>query len=397
MIGLRLGFASAPTLSARGGSALDRILGTGGLDYAFWDAGFRDGLFTDAIGPTPAAANGDAPGLWIDIGRRRRRTLPAALAGSPQLVANADFAGGVTGWTAPNGAAAAQGDGWMRVSSTDGSTSGRLRQIIPTDVGALYAVTYQCRAGTGGRPRLQVQVTDNPTGPVMTRTPPADGVETVYFVSTDATNTRVVLYAPNNTIGSYADYRLCEVRKVPGHYGIQPTAGYKPVLQAQGVRFDGLDDSLLTDWYARAGANCILAQVDVPAAPSGDQFIAGAMASSGDRFRIGIQASTGKALAALGAQLITATAGPDLRGSTAVVGLAFDGANASVFVNDAVTNAFAQGSDLPTTTIPSRLGAANSNGTATGYFGGAIRRVAFGRVAPTLAHYLAIRADWLNA
>lgn len=398
MLGLGLGLARAPTLSVRGGTALDRILGAGGRDYAFWDAAFRDGMFSEPVGPTPAVASGDAPGLWIDIGRRKRRPLASVLAGSPQLMTNAGFAGGLSGWTTVNGASVQLGDGWVRVSTTADGAAGRLRQVFPTEVGALYAVTFQSREGTGGRPILRVMTVDGGSTSTLSYVSKIDGIETVYFVSTDAVNTRVMLYAPGTALGNYADFRFCEVRRVPGRFGIQPTAGYKPVLQATGLKFDGIDDNLMTDWCAQAGANCILAHIDLPTGPGIDQFISGSQGPAAtDRFRIGVQAGTGKVLTGLGTQIATATSGPDVRGTTAIVGLAFDGTTATVFVNDAVTNTFAQGGSQPNPTVPVCLGAVNINGTVTNWFSGAIRRIALGRVAPTLAQYLAIRAEWLQS
>jgi hypothetical protein len=396
MLGLGLGLVGPTTLSARNETALSRILGAGGLDFAVWDSAFRDGLFSEPTGPTAISANGDAPGLWIDAGRRKRRVLAAALTSAPQLIANPAFANGLTNWSTPNGSAALLADGWARVSSTDGSTSGRMRQIFPTEVGALYAVTVQSRQGVGGRPIIRVQTSDNPATAVLSRTAAADGIETIFFVSTSADLMRVLLYVPTSTVGAYADFRFCEVRKVPGHYAIQPTAGYKPVLQASGAKFDGLDDNLLTDWYAQVGANCLLAQVEVPAAPGGDQFIAGTSDASAGRFLIGIQASSGKAIVAVGSAARTAAASPDLRGQSAMIGFGFDGTTANVFVNDALVDSFDQSGNLPTTSVPSRIGALNSAGTAAGYFGGTIRRLAFGRLSPTIAQYRAIRSEWLT-
>lgn len=45
----------------------------------------------------------------------------------------------------------------------------------------------------------------------------------------------------------------------------------------------------------------------------------------------------------------------------------------------------------------SRIGAVNGNRSASGYFGGTVRRIAFGRVSPTLAQFNAIRSEWLIA
>lgn len=395
MLGLGLGLARAPTLSARNETALSRILGAGGLDFAVWDSTFRDGLFAEPNGPTAAVTTGDALGLWVDSGRRKRRALASTLAVAPQLITNAGLAAGLAGWTTISGSATQLGDGWIRVASTDGSTAGRLRQIIPTEVGALYALTVQSRQGAGGRPIVRVQTSDSPSTAVLSRTTVADGTETVFFVTTSADLTRVLLSAPTSTVGAYADFCLCELRKVPGHYAVQPTAGYKPVLQPQGAKFDGLDDNLLTDWYAQTGPNCIIAQVDMPAAPSSDQFIAGASELSAGRFRLGIQGTTGKVVVAVGAKLVTAAGSPDLRGTSAIIGFGLDGALANVFVNDAIVASFDQSGNLPTTTIPSRIGAVSNNGSANGYFSGTLKRIAFGRVSPTLAQFNAIRAEWL--
>lgn len=381
--------------TARRQAAVDSILGAGGLDYAYWDATFRDGLYSEPIGPTVIGANGDAPGLWIDAGQRKRRPLASALAAAMQLVANPDFSSGLAGWSTPNGSSALLGDGWVRVTSTDGTTSGRLRQIIPTEVGALYAVTFQSRSGTGGRPILRVQTSDNPATAVLSRMAAADGTETVFFVSTSATLMRVLLYVPTSTVGAYADFRSCEVRKVPGHFALQPTASYKPNLQDAGMAFDGGDDRMSSDWLCGAAANCAIIDMTVPASLAAPQTPFGVHDGNG-RYRLDINSTTGYLSSAVGNDIVKGAISSDVRGRRAIAAVTCNGAAGRVMLDALDSGEFVQ-SGAPSTVGALAIGAYSAGAGFGNFFGGSIRRLAFGRTYLSPDQFQAIRAEWLKS
>lgn len=188
---------------------------------------------------------------------------------------------------------------------------------------------------------------------------------------------------------------LWNVREKSPHFANQSVAAQRPVLQPEGLKGDGSDDNLLTDWFAQAGANCIIAQVTVPASLGAqDQFILGADEGTGPKFRIGLQASTGRVVVSLGGT-VAYIFGSDLRGQAAIIGIGCDGANVTCFANGD-TGGFVQ-SGQPTLTVPSRLGCRNSSGTPASFFGGSIKRSAFGKTALTLEQFQTIRAEWLAA
>jgi len=184
--------------------------------------------------------------------------------------------------------------------------------------------------------------------------------------------------------------RWAAQRRAP-HVATQPIAGYRPALQSSGLKFDGLDDFLQTEWAVQTGASCIVAQVSVPTSLAGTQAIVGASDGT-STIHVGV-ASNGVARASLpDTGIVNGTT--DLRGQDIILAASFGTGQVALFV-DKTTEFSANGTYViwPTGTAY-RL--ATPSGTSA-FFGGTIKRIAFGRVTLTLEQYLAIRNEWLRA
>lgn len=182
------------------------------------------------------------------------------------------------------------------------------------------------------------------------------------------------------------------VRQKAPHFASQSVGGSRPVLQANGLTFDVLDDNLLADWLTQAGANSLVAQVTVPAVIGATQFLSGSAANSfTNNFFIGF-ATSGQIRFNL-AGMSTTNVGSDYRGQTLILGMSADG-NSKVFAGTEEVYAAPQ-SGLFGGSVPVRIGCLNNDGVAANFFGGSIKRIAFGKTALTLEQYQTIRAEWL--
>lgn len=85
-----------------------------------------------------------------------------------------------------------------------------------------------------------------------------------------------------------------------------------------------------------------------------------------------------------------------MRGTSAIVALVCDGANVRILVNIAQEYSAIQ-SGSPTVVSAFRIGSNNAVNTPTQFFGGSIKRIAFGKTALTLEQFQTIRAEWLAA
>ena len=185
------------------------------------------------------------------------------------------------------------------------------------------------------------------------------------------------------------------VRKKSPHYASQSVNNSRPVLQSDGLKFDGSDDSELSDWLFGAGANCIVAQVTVPAVLSTGCFIAGVIGASAGRFRLGVLAS-GLLQAGVGDQTVFPGATMDVRGQTVVVGLTASGGTARIFAGSTQQSSVAY-TGAAATNVAAMFGASSGNGTAQQFFPGSVKRIAFGRVDLSLSDFQQIRNEWLAA
>lgn len=165
----------------------------------------------------------------------------------------------------------------------------------------------------------------------------------------------------------------------------QSTTSFKPKYQSTGLAFDGTDDNLLTNYTAGSGANFLIAKVVVPASLSGTQVVLGSwfVGVSTDAVYLGV-ATNGQVRRGVGSA--ATSVGPDLRGSTAVIGLTWNGSEVRTFAGSSLVESVAQVGSVNTTT-PLRLGALNGAGTGSNYFAGSSPHMLAGREFIDLARF----------
>lgn len=168
----------------------------------------------------------------------------------------------------------------------------------------------------------------------------------------------------------------------------------KEALTSSGAKFDGSDDNLLSDWFAQAGANCIIAQVTVPATLATTQVFAGSSGSAGTN-RIWMAITTGGNIQSSVFGGVDTTIPTDYRGQSIVVAVSLTGTQVQVFAENAASTVNNYTDD--TDERPFAIGARNANGSPNSFFGGSIKRIAFGKVPLTLAQFQQIREEWLKA
>jgi hypothetical protein len=186
------------------------------------------------------------------------------------------------------------------------------------------------------------------------------------------------------------------VKAVGSHNAQQSSSTFKPQFQATGAKFDGADDNLVTDWFAQAGENCIIAQIDVPVTIASTQLLAGANDATPNRYYLGVDPSgiLGAGVGTQGNGIIKG--GADLRGQSVVVCLSVSGSVVKLFSGETEVYSAAQSGAL-TTSIAARIGALGGAGGASQYWGGSIKHIAFGKKAITLEQFKQIRNQWLAA
>lgn len=355
--------------------ATESILGAGGLDYALYDSSALDRMWQEATGQTPANANSPV-GLIVGREKQGAKTFAQVMAGQAELRG--------IGLPAASGTPPAPAN--YNPASGVGSAA-------RTDVSNTSFVSFNVTAAK--QFLCDVQNTGSTT---MTVRNARGGSVTVIILPGErkaclivpAVSTLSVEPASN---GETIAFTVHSIKEVPAHYASQTVGGSRPSLQADGLKFDGSDDNLLTDWFAQAGANCIIAQVTVPAALSTSQVIGGSNTVTTSRFYLGV-GTAGQLIG--GAGDLSPSAAIDLRGAVAVLALTMSSAEAKMFANAAEVYSQAKTGD-PITSNPVRLGAGNQAGNPGSFFAGSIKRIAFGKTALTLEQFQQIRAEWLAA
>lgn len=185
--------------------------------------------------------------------------------------------------------------------------------------------------------------------------------------------------------------RANAIRRVP-RYGAQSVAAAKGSFLLSALKLDGVDDNLLTDFYAQTGANCVVCRTRVPATIAATSAVAGLYDAAGaNAIYLGVT-TTGLARCRIGATILTGTT--DLRDTEAVLCATTNGATARLFVNGVQEGTSAQ-TGGPLTNLPYRIGGSNWNGALGNAYGGHIRNLALGRVNLSLDDFQRIRAQWL--
>ncbi|PVE56287.1 hypothetical protein [Rhizobium rhizogenes] len=376
-VGRRQTFAFGGKRRVPAWQIIQSILSPNGEDYAFFDFMDSGRRFVENTGPTPAANAGDAMGLVIDRAKQGDKTLREAIAAMPEKVANGGF-DTASNWAMTATSTISGGKLHMNAEPSNGNVLQSGNGFV---IGRLYAVTYEVSNYVAGQFRLQIEASVGPT-----RT--GNGVFTDYL-SCFNTNARIFVRSVSTLT---CDIDNISIREVPAHYAAQASGSLKPSLQG-GAKFDGADDSLLTDWTCRSGANCIIAQVDFPANVSSFRYIAGCYNGSNDRFALGLDAN-GRVCGSIGTQSTPVIfGGSDLRGRSCVVAIVCDGSTVRLFNDTGLV--YSAGQDgSPSTARAAMIGAMNNTGSGGSFFGGTVKQLAFGYTNFTEAQFQQIRSAW---
>jgi hypothetical protein len=188
------------------------------------------------------------------------------------------------------------------------------------------------------------------------------------------------------------------VAGTPAHTAEQSSSSsFRPVVNAAGIKPDGTDDRLLSDWLAQTGDNCIIIQAAVPSSVASTMLFAGATDASGTNvFQIGVN-TAGNPVGGFGNQSFTTIVGTgDIRNQETVLCLSVSASLVKLFSQNAEVYSGPRAGN-PTTARQMMIGARNVDGVPSNFFNNTIRRIAFAKAAPTLAQYQEIRAEWLAA
>lgn len=378
-LGFGMGWNRSPPLGGRPAwEIVQSVLSPNGEDYAYFDFTDSGRRFVESTGPTPAANAGDAIGLVIDKSKQGGKTLREAIAAMPEKVVNGGF-DTATNWTMTATSTISGGTLHMNAEPSNGNVLQSGNGFV---IGRLYAVTYEVSNYVAGQFRLQIEAS-------LGATRSGNGVFTDYLTCFN-TNARIFVRSVSTLT---CDIDNISIREVPAHYAAQASGSLKPSLQAGGAKFDGADDSLLTDWTCRSGANCIIAQVDFPATVSSFRYIAGCFNGSNDRFALGIDAN-GRVCGSIGSQSTPVIfGGSDLRGRSCVVAIVCDGSTVRLFNDTGLVYSAGQNGS-PSTARAAMIGAMNNTGSGGSFFGGTVKQLAFGYANFTEAQFQQIRSAW---
>lgn len=362
-----IGPRRALTLAPRKGGGFSLAAFMAAQSDGFWyDFGQTDRLFQENVGPTPADEPNEAIGLALSSRLWSGKTLAQILAEAssvytPGLSVDAS--------TAPATSSESPA-GTINLVATGTGQSARRDLSFPSAAGATYAVTISSISGSSALIRAGtsaggLQILGDTTLTV-------GGQRTIFITATTTTTFLRLFGGTNSTVV------MGSIKAVLGRPATQATGTLKPKFQTTGAAFDGSDDNLLTGYTASSTENFIVAKVTVPATISATQVICGAwVAGPTDFFFLGLS-TTGLVRCGVGGVAATASAGSDLRGTEAVIGLSFDATTVRMFAGGAEVNS-APRSGNPTTVTPVRIGATNAAGSASNLFGGSVKSIVAGR------------------
>lgn len=196
--------------------------------------------------------------------------------------------------------------------------------------------------------------------------------------------------AQTNPVGRW------NVRDKAPHFGSQSVGGQRPVLQSDGLKFDGSDDNLLTDWLLQNGDATMMVDCVLPASLSGTKAVAGNSAVAGEFAYLGFDATTGQVRRGWGSSNLT-VGGPDFRGQRVIVALSLAAGMLRTFANGALLHEVAS-VGVPNLTRALRLGAASDGSNlASLLFPGSISKAAFARVGIDANQSAQLYPEWLAA
>lgn len=369
----------------RKGGGVDPVLSifADGTDGFYLDYSKTDRLFQDLTG-TPADGAGENIYLGLDSHSWGGKTFAQVLAAQPERVTNGDFAtGSLSGWTVANnnGTNTIVYDDGGALFTFDGTTVLNLSQTSKFEVGKTYLVEFDASDVTGVG--LKVQSGSDSNIAVVT----ADGH---YSRLHTADGTALFVYRRSASAGGGRVSNI-SVKEIPGNHGLQATTSAQPKLQTGGLaRFDGSDDNLSTP-LSPAASFSMLFKGKITSA---SKVVLGSVAGAGTNAYLGVKANgkLGAGVGRDGYSLITG--GSDIRGSTGVGAVTWNGTVANLYWNASVIVSAWPQNGSPTTTMPVRVGALNNNGTASNFADADIYHALAIKKALTAAQIAAITNKW---
>jgi hypothetical protein len=197
------------------------ILFANGEQGAWYDPSDLSTLFQDSAGITPVTTAGQPVGLTLDKSQ--------GLVLGPELVTDGGFSNGSTDWDVVTN------NGWDfsgGSASHTGSTAGRIRQLITTEVGKTYAVVFDLNTiGDFSISNTSIAVrnsADSVTTAIIgssSFTPNADLSYSLYFVAT-GTSHYVAMYTVDNVALDNISTKL-----LSGNHATQATSAARPTYQ----------------------------------------------------------------------------------------------------------------------------------------------------------------------
>lgn len=317
------------------------------------DFSYTDRHFQNIIGTTLADSAGEPIALSLDSSSWEGRTLAAEVANQAELQATGAI--GLVGTATAATYNTLTGEGQVTRVAFPGDQS---YVSFPTVAGAYYELDMVSA--------VNVAIVVRQTSVSGTSIFSTSNTRTKYRFA--ATGSAIYMTAGSNSTFTFTVYSL---RRIPGNHASQATAGSQPSYEAGGVsRYDGTADNLLTSFLAQSGPMTLLYHGIVPETLAALQVVMGSSGSSANRCWLGFT-TDGFVSAGVGSQTNTTIVGTtDVRGKEVVAGLTFDGTTVNLFLFvdgfGSVEYSDTQAS-TPTTTIPFRLGAFNSNGTAASF------------------------------
>lgn len=359
-----------------------------GQSDGFWyDFTKTDRLFQENTGPTPAAAASDVIGLALSQRTSGGQTLAQVVSAATEIIPDPGFdSSGAWTMTTPSGTTSVVAGGQLTLTR-DGVAASDPRAVstgVATS-GRLYRVEFDVVSRTSASNNIGLRV---------------DAVSYFGLTSIGAVGRKVFYIAPTSsgvvgvTHGGAGPSTLVidnfSVKEVSRYPAVQATTSLKPKFQTTGAAFDGSDDNLLTGYMAGAGANFIVAKVTIPASIPATQVIAGS-------WSVGVATDAAYLALATNGQLrrgvgtSAASSGPDLRGTTADIGISWNGATIRAFAVSSQVEEVAQ-AGVSNTNTPFRVGAMNGFATAANFFAGSIKAIVAGRQFLDLATFNKIAA-----